>query len=106
MAKNNSSAAFPFLSILTLIFITLKLIDKINWSWWWVLSPLWAPLATYLIMFAGVYVFVSFQKPKATIIFDKTIDHDTQPRARKSKFMQKLHQAMEESEKKRNQKPQ
>ena len=28
-----------FMSILTLIFITLKLMGIINWSWWWVLSP-------------------------------------------------------------------
>jgi hypothetical protein len=23
------------------IFITLKLLEKIDWSWWWVLSPIW-----------------------------------------------------------------
>ena len=33
--------SFPFLSILTLIFITLKLTGYITWSWWWVLSPIW-----------------------------------------------------------------
>lgn len=30
-----------FPGALTLIFITLKLLGKITWSWWWVLSPLW-----------------------------------------------------------------
>lgn len=30
-----------FTSVLTLIFITLKLLDVITWSWWWVLSPIW-----------------------------------------------------------------
>jgi len=30
-----------FTGLLTLLFIGLKLSDKINWSWWWVLSPLW-----------------------------------------------------------------
>ena len=29
-----------FIDALTLLFITLKLIGVINWSWWWVLSPL------------------------------------------------------------------
>ena len=29
-----------FYQNLTLIFITLKLIDKIDWSWWWILSPI------------------------------------------------------------------
>lgn len=40
MSKESNSQAFPFLSILQLIFITLKLTGFINWSWWWVLSPL------------------------------------------------------------------
>lgn len=30
-----------FPGLLTLIFITLKLCSVIDWSWWWVLSPLW-----------------------------------------------------------------
>lgn len=30
-----------FFELLTLIFITLKLLGKITWSWWWVLAPLW-----------------------------------------------------------------
>jgi len=29
-----------FLSLLQVAFIVLKLINVINWSWWWVLSPL------------------------------------------------------------------
>jgi hypothetical protein len=32
-------------SNLALIFITLKLIGTITWSWWWVLSPIWIPIA-------------------------------------------------------------
>ena len=31
---------FYVLSALTLIFVGLKLADKIDWSWWWVLSPM------------------------------------------------------------------
>jgi len=37
---------FPVL--LTVLFIGLKLSDIIDWSWWWVLSPLWIPLAVVL----------------------------------------------------------
>jgi hypothetical protein len=32
---------FCVLSALTLTFIGLKLADKIDWSWWLVLSPMW-----------------------------------------------------------------
>jgi hypothetical protein len=45
---NNNSAPFPLLGILGLIFITLKLSGigvVATWSWLWVLSPFWIPLA-------------------------------------------------------------
>ena len=45
-----SSGGMGFCSVLTLIFITLKLIGTITWSWWWVLSPLWIPLAIILLI--------------------------------------------------------
>jgi len=43
--KSNSSSRVSFLSLLTLLFIGLKLTGYIDWSWWWVLSPLWGGLA-------------------------------------------------------------
>lgn len=33
-----------FFEALTLIFIVLKLVDVIAWSWWLVLLPMWGPL--------------------------------------------------------------
>lgn len=32
-----------FFGLLAIIFITLKLIGIIDWSWIWVLAPLWCP---------------------------------------------------------------
>lgn len=46
-----------FLSILTLIFITLKLTDNIDWSWLWVLSPLWLPVAV-VFAFVGMVLVI------------------------------------------------
>ena len=34
-------ATVDFVSLLTLLFVALKLTGYIDWSWWWVLSPLW-----------------------------------------------------------------
>jgi len=48
----NISASIP--SILGIVFIILKLINKIDWSWWWVLSPFWIPLALFLIVFGFI----------------------------------------------------
>jgi hypothetical protein len=39
--SSSSSGGVGFTGLLTLLFITLKLLGKIAWSWWWVLSPLW-----------------------------------------------------------------
>ena len=43
-------STIQFSELLTLIFITLKLLDKINWSWFWVLSPVLIPTAIILYM--------------------------------------------------------
>jgi hypothetical protein len=40
-------------TILFVVFLTLKLTGNIDWSWWWVTSPLWLPIA---ILFAGVSI--------------------------------------------------
>lgn len=46
------SGGIGFGGLLTIVFIVLKLLDKIDWSWWWVLSPLWIPLAIALVVLA------------------------------------------------------
>jgi len=38
---STSSGGIGFTGLLTILFIGLKLTDVIDWSWWWVLSPLW-----------------------------------------------------------------
>lgn len=47
---------FPFLGILTLIFITLKLTGHITWSWLWVLAPMWIPLSIVMIIVVAALV--------------------------------------------------
>lgn len=41
MADNNNSGGLSLSMILFLIFLILKLTNYIDWSWWWVTSPLW-----------------------------------------------------------------
>ena len=42
MAKDNKSCAgFAFTDLLAITFIVLKLTGVIDWSWVWVLCPLW-----------------------------------------------------------------
>ena len=54
MANNSvsspSSSGIGFGSLLAVAFIVLKLCDVITWSWLWVLSPLWIPVALVLVV--------------------------------------------------------
>jgi len=46
-----TSSGFPFLPVLTLVFIVLKLTGYIAWSWLWVLSPMLIPVSIAALIF-------------------------------------------------------
>ena len=48
-----------FTGILTIVFIVLKLLGKISWSWVWVLAPLWISFAFGLLMFVVLIILVA-----------------------------------------------
>lgn len=54
--KVQVSGGIGFSGLLAILFIGLKLGGVINWSWWWVLSPLWIPVAIILAILAIVLV--------------------------------------------------
>ena len=58
MSTQNSSQSggIGFAGLLTIVFITLKLCHVINWSWWWVLAPLWGGFALFLIVLVIVAI--------------------------------------------------
>ena len=47
--KVNNSGGIGFAGLLTIVFITLKLTGYIDWSWVWVLAPLWIPIVLVLL---------------------------------------------------------
>jgi hypothetical protein len=53
-----SSNGIGFAGVLTILFIGLKLTHFINWSWWWILSPLWisAIISIFLLLVAIIIV--------------------------------------------------
>ncbi len=55
-----TTSGMGFFSWLTILFIALKLTGYIAWSWWWVLAPLWIPVAlvTGVIVIAGIFLFI------------------------------------------------
>ena len=58
MNKETKKGGLGFLSILALIFITLKLMSYITWSWWWVTAPLWGPVTVIAAAAAIMFMFV------------------------------------------------
>lgn len=58
--SKNVTVQFPIFGILGLIFITDKLTGHITWSWLWVLSPFWIPLAIALAIFLVVFIVAMF----------------------------------------------
>ena len=61
MSKESSSSGISFMGMLTILFIILKLTNYIDWSWWWILSPMWLPLFVILIS-AGLLSVIKYVK--------------------------------------------
>jgi hypothetical protein len=61
MDKNKSTNGLGIGTILFLIFMTLKLTGDIDWSWWWVTSPLWIPILL-VVFIIGLAVFLYWLK--------------------------------------------
>ena len=63
MSDNSSSTSggIGFTGLLTIAFIVLKLTGYIDWSWWWVLSPLWIGFLLFVLIF-GIILFIAIKK--------------------------------------------
>ena len=55
--KNNTSYGINFLELLAIVFIALKLMGYIQWSWWLVLSPLWFPIILLILVLIIIELF-------------------------------------------------
>jgi phosphoglycerol transferase MdoB-like AlkP superfamily enzyme len=99
MRDNKSSNGIGFTSLLLLAFIVLKLTHYIDWSWWWVLSPVWVPLALAGI-FAAIYFLCVGMKQSLTERRIKELAAKHGP-AVKSKWQERLEQMQEQQKAKK-----
>lgn len=53
-SSSSSSSGIGFVGLLTIVFITLKLLGYIEWSWLWVLSPIWISFSIALSVLFGI----------------------------------------------------
>lgn len=52
-----SSGGIGLTGAVFLVFLVLKLIGEIDWSWWWVTSPLWIPIGLFFAIVGAVFIF-------------------------------------------------
>jgi hypothetical protein len=64
--STSSGGGIGFVGLLTIVFITLKLTGFIDWSWWWVLSPIWISTLLFVgvllaigVVFLGIFLFLA-----------------------------------------------
>jgi hypothetical protein len=43
--SSSSSSGVGIFGLLGIVFVVLKLLGKITWSWWWVTLPFWGGIA-------------------------------------------------------------
>lgn len=56
MAKESTKQGIGLQGILTIIFFFAKIIGCIDWSWWWVFSPMWIPFAICMTFLGGAAI--------------------------------------------------
>lgn len=54
-AKASASGGIGFTGLLAVAFIVLKLTHVIDWSWWWVLSPIWIPVSIGVAILGALF---------------------------------------------------
>lgn len=55
-SSSSSSGGIGVLGLLGVVFVTLKLLGHIDWSWWWVTAPFWGGCAIALVVFSIIAV--------------------------------------------------
>lgn len=59
--SSSTSGGMGLAGVLTVVFVVLKLVGVIAWSWWWVLSPIWISLALAVLIF-GIALLVAVRR--------------------------------------------
>ena len=70
-SNNNSSNGIGLGWVLTIIFVVLKLTGVIDWSWLWVLSPLWISALLIVMVIVGVCIYYAYQDKNDYGIYTK-----------------------------------
>ena len=64
-SSSGNDTGIGFFGLLTIVFIVLKLTGYIDWSWFWVLSPILIPIIIFIggaLIFAILFIKEGFKK--------------------------------------------
>ena len=64
MDNKAKQGGLGIVSVLTIVFIVLKLLGVIQWSWIWVLSPLWISAVIVIAVFSVILIGGRIKKGK------------------------------------------
>lgn len=65
-AKNaSSSGGIGLGGAVFIVFLVMKLAHVIDWSWWWVTAPIWAPIAAAVLVIA-IMIIVAVVRTKGS----------------------------------------
>ena len=64
--KTGGSAGIGIPTVVQIVFIILKLTKCIDWSWFWVLSPMWIGAALWIVIFVIIILIVIICNHKMT----------------------------------------
>lgn len=64
MNDSKRNSGLGLCGVLTIVFVVLKLVGVIDWSWLWVLSPLWINAGIIIILTVIVIIIDSKSKNK------------------------------------------
>lgn len=66
-STSSSSSGIGICGATFIVFLVLKLLGKITWSWWWVTAPLWIPtiiVVILLLIILAIYLSRKLSKGK------------------------------------------
>ena len=55
-SSSSSSGGIGIVGALGVLFVALKLLGIINWSWWWVTAPFWGGAVAVIMVLCVVFV--------------------------------------------------
>ena len=64
MDNKTKQGGLGIVSVLTIVFIVLKLLGVIQWSWIWVISPIWISAVIVVAVFSVILIGGRIKKGK------------------------------------------